>query len=228
MEKNQALFDKIEKVMKARVKETKLYLEEVDKIRSSDAWSDIEKTRQINALQEAHYKYGNDANELVSGVIAELATAAEEVDGNIDFISDTELNNAMKMIELTGGDVPEQLISNLNQKYRVYPQAVKFLTAFYKKYNIPVFDDDFAGSTSSCAARLQSIEDGFYYALAQENQNFSGLATQIDQLAQAMKCKFDAMAWSKFEVDHTRKSADDSSFTAKLQFKDMISQGIVF
>lgn len=192
----QKKFESLASILKALEKENITYRSELKKIENDVNLSGVGKTLKQNALRTPYVAKLNEYQDGIALTIGDLRAAAEQRDSSLDFVSDPDFVNALRLIEIAKAGTPTAIIDNLVGKYSTVPEALKTIAAVLKNSGINDYDGNIANRISSARAshKIQALDDAIYYATSSDAPDFVSLYGELNATARALGCNIDIAA----------------------------------
>lgn len=156
-------FDELNALLKTFTAQKADYAAKIKRIQDNTAYTDTGK-RQLRQPIDAEYIPLVDATEKeVEQLLQDIQAGISEKANNTDFLSSTEFSNALKLIELSGGKLPFDVIDKINNQFSGNVNALKTLKAVYQTQKSP--DGEIDMLLANNGRKEQNIRDSAYYTI---------------------------------------------------------------
>lgn len=121
----------------------------------------------------------------------ELATALEELHSHLD-LENPAISNALKLIELGGGDLDGETLRKINSSFATDQSALRALQSIYKHAGL-LYDGGIDKMIYSPEDAMKSLKQLSYMTFMQEGGSLNKLAGNIANFAKLEGLEFDAL-----------------------------------
>ncbi|MVB11351.1 hypothetical protein CAFE_20650 [Caprobacter fermentans] len=176
----QEKFDELNKILKSFAALKADFNTKIKSIEENSAYS-VEGKRQLRRPIDAEFAPVVDETEKkVEQLLNEINEGITEQADNTDFLSDTQFTNALKMIELSHGELPIDVVDKINSQFSNSLNALKALQSVYKAQKC--YPGNIEEIMTKRAQQVQQAQDKAYYTFLQ-GEPLQPLATDIAQYA---------------------------------------------
>lgn len=189
MQKN---FKNIETMLKRYARVYNKYQDELHKLDQDNDHSSEYKLRERNKLNETLRVTGEKAYEVVQADIEAIKESINKKNSSMDFLSDQEFTNALKVIELGNQSLSVDAIEALTNKFADNYQALTMLKSIYKEKEIFMEDSYLDKLISEHEYTVTGIDDLMYYSFKTDEPKIYNLVNSVSTLAEKRNCEFDS------------------------------------
>jgi hypothetical protein len=197
-------FEKLATVIKRAIATRDTTRAELEKIESRYGLTDEFKQQLKQPVQAAHNQVWGELYADFGAAIEALGQALTAWHGDLD-LTDPALANALKMIELSKGDLPTDLIMAINRQFTGKQPQLRALQAVYKSQGV-IYDGGLEKQVYELEPALEGLSD-FAYNTFVRGGSLNGLAAAVAKVAEMEGVEFEKTPDQVGMVDAIRQGA---------------------
>jgi len=167
----------------------KTFRERMSKLNSERSlWSEEEYSKRQRKIEGENRALMNDGYLRMTQALKELSAELEKLDKQTPDLKNTELVNALRIIETAGGALEYRQLHDINSAFRGKLPELKILDATYRKLGM-VNNGGIEKLLLSSAPNLDKLNE-YAYSLYYQEGSVNALARQVGKIAELVAQPF--------------------------------------